>query len=193
MIAVIFVGTSMVVGCSRELPARKPDQSDSSAPRDSKEQAKPRDIATGGVTITAREDQGQTAWIVKAESSRTTLTQDQTSIGTLRKVTADLFEDGKIASRLFADEAVANQSTKELFAKGNVRIVADQLPNSSTTQSPEPTVLTANEMEWGQDKSFVRAKGAVTVKSNVFILGPFPELWATPDLTKFGTPNQFKP
>jgi len=97
-------------------------------------------------------------------------------------ITGELYEAGKIASRYQAQKGTANDVKRILKMSGQVKI----------TSEARKVVLTAESVEWMEDRQMISARGSVWVKSDVYEMGPLPELWATPDLTKIGSPDRFK-
>jgi hypothetical protein len=106
----------------------------------------------------------------------------------LSGVTGTIFEDGKAASTFRADTAVADQTVGNLTLSGSVTMKSLQ---SAGSDADEKT-LNCEQMHYQDSDRIVRFSGEVTLSGKGFTLGPFPELWATPDLTtKVATPSLF--
>lgn len=134
------------------------------------------------MTVTARNEKGQTTWVLSAESSSVVLAQGQEIDAEVQGVTGELYRDGKLASRYEARTGVANDARRTLKLKGTVRVTSEE----------RKIVLSAAEIEWVDDRQLIAARGSVWIRSDAYEMGPLPELWATPDLSRIGSPDRFK-
>ncbi len=130
---------------------------------------------------TMRDEKGNLIWTVRSVAS--TLRIDKTGAGSawMVGVGGDLFEGNKVASRFRSEEGKADQDSKVLTLVGGVSVTAEK----------EGLQLKADKITYKQAAGHIEAEGAVTVSSSEYEIGPFEKLWATPDLTKVGTPDAF--
>jgi len=122
-------------------------------------------------------------WSVKWEEAQIDVTE-QAKLGRMQKVSGELFADGKPKGTYSADSGFADKGKNLLVLKGKVRI-------SSNDPKLKATLL-CDEVRYDADEKLVRARGNVRVESEQGNLSTLSELWATPDLTSFGTPDMFK-
>jgi hypothetical protein len=100
----------------------------------------------------------------------------------VQKSSGDLYKNGKVASRFSSTEAKAVTVTRKLVLDGNVKV-------TSLTQK---VTLKADKITWMEDKGLFAAIGNVSVDSPDWKMENLPEVWATPELDKFGTPKNFR-
>lgn len=167
-------------GCSSKKPDPKPDADPSSngveEPKDR------RVIASGPVDMQAADPEGEVVWTLHGESSRVGLeTEGETQIFA-NNVSGEIFENGKVASTFKAMEAKAARESRTLLLNDRVEIQS----------VAENITLRADKVNWMEDRKLFAATGNVEVDSPNWLLGKMEEVWATPDLTKIGTPNKFK-
>lgn len=142
----------------------------------------PRFAASGPLELTARGENQERLWTVRAKSSTMAFHGEGALSGTLDDVEGELFDEDKTVSRFKALSGKADQAKRELELKGDVTVTADE----------EQAKLTANTVRWIEAEGLIEATGAVRVKSPEYEAGPFAKLWATPDLKDVGTPDMFK-
>lgn len=141
--------------------------------------------------MTARDNDGLVTWVVRAKESSGQIVGKESTL-TLTGVDGELYIDGKIASTFTADAAEADQATRSLDLKGHVSMVS--VPDAKNPKIPkEPLTLTADRAKWLDSRKVVAAQGSVWVRSSVYQMGEYAELWATQDLKKIATPDRFEP
>lgn len=146
-------------------------------------------VASGRVTITARDAAGEVAWVVHARESSGEIVGHASTM-TLTGVEGELRSKGRVVSTFAADAADADQATRSLDLRGHV--VVRRMPDKAEGKTPaEPLTLTADRAKWLDDRKVVAAQGSVWVRSSVYEMGEYAELWATEDLGKIGTPDRF--
>ncbi len=111
------------------------------------------------------------------------LTLGRTGIqeGKMNGVSGTVYEAEKPKSTFTAETGYAKKETQTLFLEGKVIVKS---PAYSAT-------LRARKLEWLPDVKRYRATGDVTLSTPNGISGPMPELLATADLKRFGTPDTF--
>ncbi len=150
-------------------------------------------VETGRVTITARGEDGELSWVAKASRS-SLVVADQASKAMLTDVDGEIYMNGAVASRFSADQAEADNATRELVMNGHVVIKSEPPPPGVKSSLPaQPVEINADRAKWLDDRRVVAAQGSVWVRSSVYQMGEYPELWATQDLRKIGTPDRFQP
>ena len=139
-------------------------------------------INSGPAEISVTRENGDTAWILKSESTRIGIEDEGGSQGYLNEVTGTLFgEDGKPLSTLKSTQAKAD----------NAKRVFKLIDNAEITSLEYNAVLKANEVEWLEDRQLYAAKGNVTITTDTWKFGPTDILYARPDLTMVGSPDKF--
>lgn len=136
---------------------------------------------TGPVAVTQRSPQGQIIWTLKSEKSQITYGGEGKLSGTLENVSGELYQGGKLASKFKCNFASADQEQNRLEMHDSVRIV----------DIAEDATLMADHVVWEGDAGHIRASGNVRVMAKSYEMGPFEELWASPDLMQVGTPDVF--
>jgi lipopolysaccharide assembly outer membrane protein LptD (OstA) len=147
-----------------------------------KEDLTRRTIVTGKVTLESSNIDGKAAWKLNGEGARAGLQDGGNNEFFLSAVTGEIFENKKTSSTFSADDAKAATETKKLVLIGNVKL-------SSVEQKVS---LTADKITWMEEKELFAATGNVQIDSPEWLLGKMDEVWATPDLSKIGTPSKFK-
>lgn len=97
-------------------------------------------------------------------------------------VSGMLFGRRGLSSRFRARRAEASQRDQWLRLSGDVMLEA----------ADPPSRLRCDEVLWDAGKDAVKARGAVVFDAGAYKVGPFPELWATPELSFFSTPDLFE-
>lgn len=139
-------------------------------------------IATGAVELKASRDDGSLAWTLHGASARVGLDDDGQNQLFASQVEGEVYEKGKVASTFRSQEAKAASETRQMVLTGKVRI-------DSVRQN---VFLTADKVSWMEDLQLFSAKGNVRIESPAWELGKMDEVWATPDLSRIGTPDKFK-
>ena len=137
---------------------------------------------TGPVAITQRDENGHILWHVESDKSQIVYGGEKKLSGSLEKVNGDLYENGKLVSTFRADSATADQEENRLELEGKVEV----------TEMRESATLIAQKVTWDGKQQQIRASGDVRVVAKSYQMGPFKELWASPDLMHVGTPDVFK-
>jgi hypothetical protein len=125
---------------------------------------------------------GRKLWTVQWASASLDYGSDGSFGGTMDRVRGALFGRNGERTSFEADRAEARQKEDWLKLSGHVRLEA---------QDP-PARLRCEEVLWDAAASTVKARGGVVLETAAYSVGPFPELWATPDLTYFSTPDLFE-
>lgn len=170
----ILVSACLLFGCgSKQAPE---------AEAVAEEAPEPRFAASGPLELTARGENQDRLWTVRAKSSTMAFQGEGALSGTLDDVEGELFDADAVVSRFTALTGEANQAKRELELKGDVVVIADE----------EQAKLTADVVRWVEAEGLIEATGGVEVASPEYRAGPFAKLWATPDLKDVGTPDMFK-
>lgn len=139
-------------------------------------------VETGPIDLEAGRDDGTIAWKLHGKSSRLGLQDAGEKQVFAQGVTGEIFDKGKVASRFTSQDAKAASESKQMVLMGKVRI-------DSVTQNVS---LYADKVAWMEERQMFSAQGNVRIDSPGWELGKMEEVWATPDLSKFGTPDKFK-
>ena len=132
--------------------------------------------------MTARNDEGEIAWVLRAKNSSVHVEGGKEIDAVATGVSGELFQKGEVASRYQSEKGLANDVKRTLRLDGKVQV----------TSEAQKVTLTADRVEWMEDRQLIAARGSVWVKSADYEMGPLPELWATPDLKRVGSPDRFK-
>lgn len=92
-----------------------------------------------------------------------------------------LYREDKEVSDFWASRAEADSRTGILKLTGQVRVVARDGGSR----------LECETLEWRGSEKIVVARGGVRVTHRDWSMGPAPELWASPELKRVGTPDAF--
>ncbi|MFN3684099.1 MAG: hypothetical protein ACK41F_09210 [Fimbriimonadaceae bacterium] len=125
---------------------------------------------------------GRKLWTVQWSKASLDYGADGSFGGTMVGVRGALFGRSGERSLFEADRAEARQKEDWLKLSGRVRLQAQDPPSS----------LRCDEVLWDAAAGTVKARGGVVLETAAYSVGPFPELWATPDLTYFSTPDLFE-
>lgn len=168
----------LLAGCSgSDQPPKKDSQNE---PEPSQPEVKKDVYAGGSTTVEITREDGTVAWSVTAESSRVAITSDGNEEFFLKGVSGVLRDEKGDASKFTADTATAN-AKKRTISANRARI----------TSLRRDVTMEADGMKWLDDKRLIAVEGNVWLRGKDWELGPSEVLWATPDLTKVGTPDQF--
>ncbi|HRJ25881.1 MAG TPA: hypothetical protein PLO61_00045 [Fimbriimonadaceae bacterium] len=151
-------------------------------PKAEEERLPDRQVRTDQIEIVQRDDQRQIAWKVRSKNSDVTLRGDGLVSGRLEQVQGEVFSQNKVASRFRARVAEADQAQQRLELRGEVEFKSLE----------PPLTLRADQVVWHAQTRRLRAQGNVRLSSDVYEMGPFRELWASPDLREVGTPETWK-
>ncbi|MBS1723964.1 MAG: hypothetical protein JSS66_13545 [Armatimonadetes bacterium] len=139
-------------------------------------------IVTTNPEITVRSEDKRSAFVVNAKQSNVTVGAAGPTSGGLDDVDGRIEKDGKVLSRFQAPSALIDKDKGTLLLKSAVKV----------TDLERGLTLKAESVFYDQGKGRIEARGSVTVTSEAMQMGPLPELWASPDLTKIATPGKFK-
>lgn len=137
-------------------------------------------LGTGRVEIVAKDDDGNVVLAVRAASSNIEV-GEAVGRSALQQVDGEIYEAGKLKSRFRAERGTVDQAKRLINADGNV-VVRD--PNNGIA-------LRADSIRYLDGSGRIEAKGRVTVSSEAWKIGPFVDLWSTPDLQRVATPDRF--
>jgi hypothetical protein len=132
--------------------------------------------------IVALDENGETAYVVRAASSKLKIGGAGASSGVLSGVTGEIMKDGRTASRFRAKSGEVDQQARRLVLEGDVTV----------TDEARGIVLVAQRVDYAEAAGRIEARGRVTVSSGSALLGPVDALWATPGLERVATPDMFK-
>ena len=145
------------VGCARKTPAKaKPGPAvvQKQSPERKKTEAK-----FEGAKVTWDDDQGKRLWEAGFKSATAAEAAGSARVE-LTDVTACLYKDGKVASRMVAPRVVADSSKKEVRAFGGVKV----------TSLADGTTASADEMVWKPREDKIIGTGGVRMdKGNIHI------------------------
>lgn len=182
----IFISLLTLTACrGPKASAPNPDSSPSvrNTIKEMEKKGNRRVLETGGeVTLQVARPDGTLAWDLTAATSRLAIEEEGRKQGFFTNVSGTLMDEGKPVSEYQAAEAKADTQARTLKLFNKVSI-------SSLTYK---ATLTAQDTEWLEDRKLISASGSVYVKTDLWTYGPFSTLLATPDLTKIGSPDQFK-
>ncbi len=131
--------------------------------------------------ITVRGEGDAPAFVVRSAQSELEVQDGGGSTARLADVTGEIYRGGAIVSRFKAERAQVDQAKKTLVATGSVQV----------TEERRGLRLTAARIDYSENRGRIEAEGAVTVSSQGAVWGPFPVLWANPELTRFASPDKF--
>ncbi len=121
-------------------------------------------------------------WTVRWEHADLTMGSESQQSGKMETVTGEIYRDGHRISTFAGDTGHGSQTNQTLELDGHVKVIG---------ADPKGT-LTCDRLEYDGQAKILKAKGAVTYDGANGILGPLPELWATPDLKEISSPELFK-
>lgn len=102
--------------------------------------------------------------------------------GKMKGVWGEIYKAKHVACTFKSDQGDASQATQILTLNDHVVVVA---------KDPIAT-LTCDRLVYYGAQKFFKAIGHVQIVGTTSSVGTIDELWATPDLKKFATPDMFK-
>lgn len=174
----VYFGLALLTMASCAPPAPK-KPAEAPAPVKDEEPATTK-LATGKVEVLATDEQGKAVIRVRAASSDIEVGK-QVGVSQLKTVEGEIYKAGKLESKFRADRGTVDQVKRLIDAKGNV-VVKD---------SDGSVALRADAIHYKDGSGRIEAKGRVTVSSEAWRIGPFADLYATPDLQRVATPDRF--
>ncbi|MBX3097341.1 MAG: LPS export ABC transporter periplasmic protein LptC [Fimbriimonadaceae bacterium] len=169
----------LLVGCGSSASKSPKD----AEPEANKPPAIERDIGTGPLTIVQRTPEGKIAYELTSPGSSLRLEGDDQAFGQIEDVEATLYRDEKPSSTAVAEIAVVDKTNRKLVLTGKVRLNAKM----------DGAEMEADKMVYREADGRIEASGNVWFKRGNLKTGPFPALWALPDLRYFATPREWKP
>jgi hypothetical protein len=106
---------------------------------------------------------------------------DNEVAGKMQGVRGNLYERGQPVNDFVADFGESDPDNDELELRGSVKIVAKKVG----------ATLQCDQLVWKADANRFEAKGNVRMEGFGYTVGPFSEVWASPDLNRLGTPDVF--
>ena len=97
-------------------------------------------------------------------------------------VQGEMFQQGKPVSQFSAPNGKVQSESKHMVLWGGVTL----------TSIERGITLKTDRLTWDEAKSVYVARGNVWIETKDWRNGPMPEIWAEPDLEKFGSPEYFK-
>lgn len=174
--------TSVLLGACGA-PARKSASNNSPASSASApaENTPARQIETGPLEVTGRDEQGNIRFVIRSSGSRVRLEGDALSTGTLPDVAGVLYNGKEKASDIRADLATADDTKGTLTLTGNVRV----------TGTASGATLRAERLVYNKTSGKIEASGSVRLTRGALSMGPMARVFATSDLKTVGTPGVF--
>lgn len=182
----VLVLAALSAGCGRKPPAPDPEEvarkAQEKADRARKEAQERLNVATTAGGADRRDpEKGVRLYRLDWKSAALTLGRSGIQEGKMNGVSGTVFESEKPKSTFTATTGYAKKETQTLYLEGRVEVKS---PRYRAT-------LRARKLEWLPDVKRYRATGDVTITTPDGISGPMPELLATSDLRRFGTPDMF--
>lgn len=141
-----------------------------------------RRLRTGPVEVVVKDEDGRVSWTMQADDSRLVIPESGAMTSMAESVTGQVYEGGKVSSRYTARAGTADQGQKTAVLTGSVEV----------THESTGRVLRAARVVYSEARRRFEASGSVTVSSGEVRIGPFAQLYATPDLKRVGTPDRFR-
>lgn len=185
-LALAFLAGALLTGCSRKPSAPDPTEAAKAArdkaEREQKAAGERMNVATTEGTADWRDPKGDARlYSVAWKSSALTLGRSGLREGAMNDVSGTVYEADRAKSTFTAKKGYAKRETQTLYLEGQVVVKSPQYQ----------ATLRAQKLEWLPDVKRYRATGGVTLSTPTGISGPMPELLATSDLRRFGTPDMF--
>ncbi|MCW5938093.1 MAG: hypothetical protein KF884_08945 [Fimbriimonadaceae bacterium] len=141
-----------------------------------------RKIRAESPEVTVRGEDGEVAYVVRAETSKMTVGEEGAASGALSGVSGEIRKGGQTASKFKATSGEVDQKARTLTLQGEVTV----------TDEARGIVLKAQRVFYAEAKGRIEASGQVTVSSGSALLGPVDALWASPGLERVATPDLYK-
>lgn len=175
------VAVMALTACGPSRPTPKSSTSVSGSAEKAIGNAPRRVVESGAVHLESADADGNKIWTLNGRSARAGL-QDENSEFFLNEVTGEIYDRGAVASTFAAAEAKAETISKRLVLNQGVSI----------TSKDQNLTIRADKILWMEDRGLFAASGNVQIISPDFSLGKMDEVWATPDLSKVGSPRKFE-
>lgn len=138
-------------------------------------------IRTEMVTLEHKDEEGKLVYRATAQRSRTAIEGEELNEVRLADVEGELFEEGKLASTFTAPAGRAKNANRTLSLAGGVTITSEE----------QGLKLEAERVVWTEGEGLIEAAGEVVISNDKLELGPAQKIFAEPDLSRIGTPDQF--
>ena len=180
----------LIVGCGKGPASSAKNEAEASKGNEPKKEESLNIVTTAGTADRRDPVKDAKLYTISWKSAAITLGRDAKDRGTIKEGTMNAVngivyeaEKGvdKPKSTFTADSGYAKKATQTLFLEGRV-VVKSPAYNAT---------LKAKKLEWLPDVKRYRATGNVTLTTPTGTSGPMPELLATSDLKRFGTPDLF--
>lgn len=135
-------------------------------------------------SVTYAGTKGEQLFLVRFQQGQTSIATDGPmgdTTGTFHDVSGDIYQGAKTASTFIAKEGQGDQKKQILTLSNQVRV---------TSKDP-PAVLTCDRMIYDGKRKLIKAIGNVRVMGTWSNEDAIKEVWATPNLKKFATPDSF--
>lgn len=178
----------VLAGCGRQGHIQK-DPEKSTPPE-------PRQLHSmrGSTTMRKIDDPREIVWFVEWQSADLNFVTEKDYSGRMNGVSGAIYDEGRRAGTFTAEEAQAYKESDRLTLSGNVTLIAETpLSGHVTPKAGTPkSVLTCEQLEWDVAEDVVKARMNVNMDTSDYKIGPFTEVWCTPGLDLWGTPELFR-
>jgi hypothetical protein len=137
-------------------------------------------IETPTAWVECRPD-GQLAWSVASKNLISKVSEIGPNFLNVADVHGSIYKLGQRSAVFHADRGSGTQNSV-LELNGNVVV----------TSVEESRILTCDDLKWDPQRRVAIATGNVRYQAIGTTAGPFPEIWAAPDLGTLGTPDMMK-
>lgn len=141
-------------------------------------------VETGTAEITKFIDEPERhkAWKLQWVVAKINLKEGFRPEGELDNVDATIYDREQGVTTVHADKGVTERASPLLSLQDNVTAISRS----------RDARLTCNALKWDPQRRIIIATGNVRYHWQSLDAGPFPEVWASPDMERFGTPDTFK-
>ena len=142
-----------------------------------------REVQTEGGSVTRRDTETKKVlWTVEWQTATLEYTDDNRFGGMMQDVKGTIYQDGQPASDFSAQAAVASKENSTLELKGEVTV---------TSRDPQGQLFCGKVVYNGQIER-VEALENVRAETSSLEVGPFPRVYARPDLSLIATPDLYE-
>ena len=140
-------------------------------------------MEAGAAEVTKYVDQPSRhrVWKLVWNSAKVDLKEGLRPEGILLDVNATVYDQDQGVTTIHADKGVAIRDSAVLSLRDHV------IAKSAARDAR----LTCEALKWDPDRRILIATGNVRYHAGGLEAGPFPEVWASPDMERFGTPDTF--
>jgi hypothetical protein len=148
-----------------------------------KEESRVVNTASGNATGYTVQGPRQALWKVQWDSARIIMEPDGNTLSQMKGAKGSFLKDGAEASTFDAANGIADKSKGDIDVSGDVVVVS----------KTRDATLRCDKVHYSsKGEQIVRATGNVSVEGKWGTVGGLKEVWATPDLKVFGTPDLFQ-